>query len=267
MSKRKRTHKGARVTHELINAVKEDIRAEAPLLEAVAPGEGKASLAELDALEAKWEREHRKIEERTGQKRTVGVQPRFADLGVVIKRVQHRKRACDVCRHSEKAQIRKEYMQWQTVVSISERFDIPARIITLHANSLGWAQERADNMHHLYTRLLTDIGETLDVSKLQSKDAVEALIKIARHIDRVQGKIVSRHQVDENRSITFTAIPLPGGAPALTEDAQLALPAPVKSMFDPAFPLEGEKGVASSMPIEAQFVETDEEEVNGDDRT
>ena len=136
---------------------------------------------------------------------------------------------CQVCLSPDRDEIEKAYRQWWKTADISHEFQVRPAHLTAHAEVFEWTKQRAENMDSLYVRLLDETRHAFDPAKITSQEALEGLIKLAFHKDRLQGRVINKHEVDAHKSITFVAVPLPGGAPPLIkgEEVKLLAPAPV----------------------------------------
>ena len=125
---------------------------------------------------------------------------------------------CTVCMHFDKDEIEKKYMQWWTLPAIVGEYGCTKRDLAAHSQVYGWEKQRAEYTDPLYVRLINDIAEHFDARKLAPKDAIKALGMFARHVDRLQGRIIDHHKVESDKTVTFIAIPMPGGQKPLSSE-------------------------------------------------
>lgn len=112
-----------------------------------------------------------------------------------------------------------------------------------HADVFEWNKRRAQNMDALYQVLVNELAEHFDPSQLSQKDIINALKKFSGHVDRLQGRIVERQQIDQRKMVTFVAIPLAGGSPPILPESKQKVLAPgtvIDAQFLPETP-DGEK--------------------------
>lgn len=146
------------------------------------------------------------------------------------RRRMHENRPCPLCDHHVQAkEVEKAYRRWWPIQEIAEFFGYKKHVIRAHAEAMGWTKDRAESTPELYVRIMDEMVEHLDASKIPQKNLIEAIIKLGRHQDRLQGKIINRHELKEDKTVVFLSVPLPGGAPPLLPDKEaLKLgPAPV----------------------------------------
>lgn len=131
---------------------------------------------------------------------------------------------CKVCVSPVRDEICTAYFNWVKESQIAQEFGVPKRDIIGHADVFNWAKDRVANMTGLRVQLLGEAVDLLDLSKVPQKDLLEIIEKLARQEDRVQGRVIQKHQIDHNKSVTFISVPLPGGsAPVLPESKQKVL--------------------------------------------
>src|SRR3990167_8603244 len=155
--------------------------------------------------------------------------------------------SCGVCLHPEKDEIEEAYAGWHSNLSIAREFEVSEPYLKSHARVFEWDRRRAANMDRLYEVLINELGAHFDPSQLAQKDIIGALGRLSRHVDRLQGRIIDRHQVDQRKTVTFVAIPLAGGsAPIIPEGKQklLASGPTLDAQFEPDTPHGQEESFA-----------------------
>lgn len=148
-------------------------------------------------------------------------------------RMMHEGRPCPLCdRTTQAKEVEKAYKRWWPVQEIAEFFGFKRHVIKAHADAMGWTKDRAESTPEIYVRLMDELMENFDASKLPQKTIAEMVFKIPRWIDRLQGKVVNRQEINEHKSVVFMSIPLPGG------DAPIQLGAPSAPALPPAKTLD-----------------------------
>src|SRR5690348_8425298 len=136
-------------------------------------------------------------------------------------RMMHTGRPCPLCANTLQAEeVEKAYYRWWPVQEIAEFFGYKRHVIKAHADALGWTKKRAESTPEIYERVLDELLENFDASQIPQKHIAELIVKLARHQDRLQGKITHRVDINEHKSVVFLSVPLPGGAPPLLPDKE-----------------------------------------------
>ena len=154
---------------------------------------------------------------------------------------------CTICKHPEKDEIETAYLGWHSNTSIAKEFTISVPYLKAHAEVFEWNRRRSENMDALYSVLFNSLVENFDPSQLAQKDILGALGRMSRHTDRLQGRIIDRHQVDQRKTVTFVAIPLAGGSAPIIPAGKQKVLAPgsvIDVSFEPTTPHGQEESFA-----------------------
>lgn len=149
-------------------------------------------------------------------------------------RTMHEGRPCPLCDHTQQAkEVEKAYKRWWPLQEMAEFFGYKRHVIKAHAEAMGWTKDRAESTPEIYVRLMDELMENFDASKLPQKTIAEMVFKIPRWLDRLSGKVVTKVDINEHKSVTFVAVPLPGGAAPIKAlpAAQPALP-PIQATWE-----------------------------------
>lgn len=143
--------------------------------------------------------------------------------------LMHDGRPCPLCDHTEQAkELEKAYHRWMPLQEMAEFFGYKRHIIKAHADAKGWTKMRAESTPEIYMRLMDELMENFDASKLPQKTIAELIVKVSRWNDRLQGKVVTKVDVNEHKSVVFMSVPLPGGDPPLLPGASAPQLGPAK---------------------------------------
>lgn len=143
--------------------------------------------------------------------------------------MMHEGRPCPLCVNVAQArEVEKAYQRWWPVQEIAEFFGYKRHIIKAHADAKGWTKDRAESTPELYVRIMDELMENFDASKLPQKTIAELIFKVGRWQDRLAGKVVTKVDVNEHKSVVFMSVPLPGGDPPLLPGAEAPKLGPAK---------------------------------------
>ena len=113
---------------------------------------------------------------------------------------------CQICNHDDRDMIEDSYSRFFSAKEISKTFGLRDSDITRHCKALKLDEKRVSNTKALYSRLLDKGIQNLGNMELSVKD----LLKLAEHIDKLEGRVVTKHQVQAPEIIYLGAVPVPG---------------------------------------------------------
>lgn len=116
---------------------------------------------------------------------------------------------CPVCTHPAREVIEELYVAWKTLTWLEARFDLPPASCQRHMRATGLTGKRHKNREAYYEAWMERGEDVLD--ELPAETVAKMAHESAKHLDKLQGKIVSKHEVEAKRTISLVAAPLPGG--------------------------------------------------------
>lgn len=118
---------------------------------------------------------------------------------------------CPICTHTKCSIIEDRYKAWDKPGAIAEDFNLQLGDLLAHVRKLGLSEEKAKNQRHFY-RVAMEKGMEYIEEGLASPDTIARIgLDAAKHIDRLEGRIIDKHQIEAQKTLTIVAPPLPGG--------------------------------------------------------
>ena len=117
---------------------------------------------------------------------------------------------CDICQHKDKDAIEDLYLHYAYAgkkAPLARQFGLKVEILSRHMEATGLKTKRADNTWDLVAALVDMKMETLKPEEV----SVSELVKLIKHVDVREGRVVHRVQDERPRIIQVFASPSPGG--------------------------------------------------------
>jgi hypothetical protein len=117
-----------------------------------------------------------------------------------ITKHPHLKEYCPVCRHKQKKNIEKRYVQWEPTKDLALDYGIPYWWIRYHMDVTGKETERRANIKSSLSRII-EVGVQKDISAGEIVSAVTAMSKI-----NDAGKWVDKHEVESDGILEISIV-------------------------------------------------------------
>ena len=117
-----------------------------------------------------------------------------------VSKHPHLKEYCPVCRHKQKKQLEKRYVQWEPVKDLAKDYNLPYWWIRYHMDVTGVESERRANVKSSLSRII-EVGVQKDISAGEIVSAVTAMSKI-----NDSGKWVDKHEVESDGILEISIV-------------------------------------------------------------
>lgn len=118
---------------------------------------------------------------------------------------------CKVCQHPEAALVETLYIDHANVSWLADKCGASTESIVNHMTKKSLRAKRDENIQGFYREVrelgLKALQEGLVDPDIQARLAMDA----QKHLDKVEGRLVNKVEVEENRTIRLEAFPIPGG--------------------------------------------------------
>ena len=117
---------------------------------------------------------------------------------------------CEVCAQPKVTVIEELYLDWRPLKWIADTFGIPVTKLLNHIKATKLDQRRALNTKGAY-RIFVEKGiEALESESVDPNMAAKLALASAQHIDKLEGRIIERRKIDEQKVLKIEAFPMPG---------------------------------------------------------
>lgn len=128
---------------------------------------------------------------------------------------------CDICQHSKITIMEELYTDWRPLKWIADTFEISVVKLLNHMKATKLDQKRANNTKAAY-RIFVEKGiEALEDGEVDPNMAAKLGLASAQHIDKLEGRIIERRKIDEQKTLRIEAFPMPGPIVEVIEEEEV----------------------------------------------
>jgi len=129
------------------------------------------------------------------------------------KRAPHYKRVddtCKICAHSNCGLIEELYLNRKSIAEVLTYEGLTRAEWNRHRKGLRLGEERAKSTMSIYKTYVDKGAEAMRGNEVSPTAKAKLGLIAAQHIDKLEGRIVEKRQVKEERHLVIEAFPAPG---------------------------------------------------------
>jgi len=128
---------------------------------------------------------------------------------------------CEVCNKSKVAVIEELYLDWRPVKWIADTFQISVTRLLNHVKGAKLDQKRASNTKGAYRIFMESGIAALESDEVDPNMAAKLALASAQHIDKLEGRIIERRKIEEQKTLKIEAFPMPGPIIEVIEEEEV----------------------------------------------
>lgn len=126
---------------------------------------------------------------------------------------------CKVCASPARSEIEEKYIGWEaTAEDLADQYGLPHLLLLRHFRARNLIYKRVANTFSLHLKVQEEGKRVLNAGIVDPDVVAKLAVDSAKHMDKMEGRIVQKHDVAHQGQLQVVAPPLPGGAPGSEQD-------------------------------------------------